>query len=103
MPNPGEGVVFPPINHRTGLWNVLARTVVYDQQPSRARASGGAFRPYEVTMAPKDRRDNAPERKPDEAPETDRPHRPVRDVQDDPAPNPDGVKEKSPPETIDEP
>ena len=54
-------------------------------------------------MVPREKHDKSRKPKPDESPVTDQPHRPVRDVQDDPAPNPDDGAEKPPPETIDEP
>ena len=53
-------------------------------------------------MAPKEKHDRSQKRKPDES---DQPPRPVRDVREDPAPNPDdnSQREKPLPETIDEP
>ena len=56
----------------------------------------------EVTMAPKERHDKSPKRKSDDS---DQPARPLRDVREDPSPNPDddSQREKPLPETIDEP
>ncbi len=53
-------------------------------------------------MAPREKHDKSRKRKPDES---DQPNRPVRDVRENPAPNPDddSQREAPLPETIDEP
>ena len=53
-------------------------------------------------MAPKEKHDKSQKRKPEKS---DQPNQPVRDVREDPAPNPDdNSKREAPlPETIDEP
>jgi hypothetical protein len=65
-------------------------------------ADRGNFPIEEVTMSSGEKHDKSRERRPDEPPVTDQPHRPVRDVHDDPAPNPDDAAEKPPPKTNDD-
>ena len=45
-------------------------------------------------MAPREKHDKSRKRKPDES---DQPHRPVRDVREDPAPNPDDDSQREKP------
>ena len=55
------------------------------KKPEAEEGQGTRIR-KEVTMAQREKHDKSRKRKPDEL---DQPHQPVRDVQEDPAPNPD--------------
>jgi hypothetical protein len=65
----------------------------------RTSTAGKGKEPMEVTMPPREKHDKSRKRKPDESDQS----RPVRDVREDPAPNPDddSQREKPLPETTD--